>query len=123
MTLDELIAAAQLTVREAVILSELLRAKNYVASVPDMIDAIKRNIRVNPTYREQGTSKFSTRGKPMELNRHNIRHIINALNSKLLQANTGYAVVKTSGIGRGVHGIYQLRVPSSHIDEREHQHA
>src|SRR5262245_1335586 len=123
MTLDELILAARLTVRETVVLHEMLQARGKPVPLQDLIDAIKRNILVNP--KESGKFRYSPTGKPLTLTGNNIRYTINSLNSKLLQANTGYAVVKTSGRGRGAHGVYRLRNPvfSKPKQEKEHQHA
>jgi len=127
MTLDDLIAKARLTVRETVLLNELLIAPNLKLNTADMIDAVKRNLRVLPPEPGRRTHRPSTSGQPLTLRGQHIRYIINSLNSKLLQANTGYAVVKISGRGRGAHGVYQLRTPTSRIksnrEEREHEHA
>ena len=97
MTLDELIIAAKLTVKEAIVLDEMMQHEE--ATTEQLVEAIKVNNR-KTLYRGKDKKNYTKR---------NVRTVIHNLNSKLVQADTGYAVIKVSGIGRGNIGVYRLR--------------
>jgi len=99
MILDDLIRKASLNSKEAVVLKRLLKHKPV--DMNELVRAIQREVR-----------KSSYTGKdPKNYTRRNVRNVIVSLNSKMAVADTGYVIVKTSGLGRGVTGVYELRQP------------
>lgn len=99
MTLDDLITMARLTAKEAVILDELM--KHDEVNTEQLAEAVRASLKKNK-YRGKDKKNYAKR---------NARAAIHALNSKLVQADIGYAIIKTSGIGRGIIGTYRLRRP------------